>query len=213
VKQVFLAKPPKNGNPLGLPFFHGPAMHIIYLHGFNSGPQSLKAQETARWLQQHAPDITLHCPRLSPHPAQAIQQAEQLLLTLPADSWLIGSSLGGYYATWLAEKHGRKAALINPAVTPHLDLQRHLGAQHNPYTGESYTLGDADMQALLAMQATPRHGQYWLLLGSADEVLDWRQAARHFGRHHQTIFNGDDHRLKRWLECLPPLLNWAKQPD
>lgn len=185
-------------------------MHIIYLHGFNSSPQSLKAQETAAWLAQHAPTITLHCPKLSPHPATAMRQAEELLLSLPADSWLIGSSLGGYYAGWLAEKHGRKAALINPAITPYIDLQRYLGAQRNPYTGEEYVLDDADMQALLAMRLpAPAAGQYWLWLGSADEVLDWQAAARYYRGHRQTIFNGDDHRLKRWLECLPPLLGWA----
>jgi predicted esterase YcpF (UPF0227 family) len=69
------------------------AMHIIYLHGFNSSPQSLKAQETARWLQQHAPDVTLHCPQLSPHPAKPLPR-QKPLLSLPADTALIGSSLG-----------------------------------------------------------------------------------------------------------------------
>jgi hypothetical protein len=70
------------------------AMHIIYLHGFNSGPQSLKAQETARWLAATRTGRQLHCPQLSSHPAQAIAQAEALLLSLPADTALIGSSLG-----------------------------------------------------------------------------------------------------------------------
>ncbi|BBF87442.1 putative esterase [Aquitalea magnusonii] len=189
-------------------------MHIIYLHGFNSGPQSLKAQETASWLQQHAPGLTLHCPQLSPHPAQAIAQAETLLLSLPADTALIGSSLGGYYATVLAEKHGRKAALINPAVQPHQDLLRHLGPQHNPYSGEDYVLGEQDMQALLAMQPTGiRHGQYWLWLGSADEVLDWRLAARRYAGQRQSVFNGDDHRLSRWPAGLPALFSWLRQAD
>ncbi len=214
MKQIFLAKPSKNGNPLGLPFFHCFPMHIIYLHGFNSSPQSLKAQETARWLQQHAPDITLHCPQLSPHPAQAIAQAETLLLSLPADTALIGSSLGGYYATALAEKHGRKAALINPAVQPYQDLLHYLGPQHNPYTGEDYLLGDEDMQALLAMrQAVIWQGKYWLWLGTADEVLDWRLAARHYAGQRQSVFNGDDHRLARWPACLPALFNWLSQAD
>ncbi|VEB39893.1 esterase YqiA [Chromobacterium violaceum] len=82
-------------------------MHIVYLHGFNSGPQSLKAGETASWLRQHAPDIVLHCPRLSPHPAEAARQADELIAGLPADTLLIGSSLGGFYATLQAERHDR----------------------------------------------------------------------------------------------------------
>jgi len=189
-----------------------PIMDILYLHGFNSSPQSLKAQETTTWLSQHAPHARLHCPRLSPHPAEAIVQAEALLQTLPDSCWLIGSSLGGYYATWLAEKYQRKAALINPAVSPFRDLQHYLGAQTNPYTGERYTLGEDDMQALLDLRPGKlQHGQYWLWLGSADEVLDWKEAARCYHGHRQSVLNGDDHRLKRWLECLPPLLHWASR--
>lgn len=188
-------------------------MHIVYLHGFNSSPLSLKARESAAWLQQQAPAVTLHCPQLSPHQAQAIAQAEALLRSLPADTALIGSSLGGYYATVLAEQHGRKAALINPAVQPYQDLLHYLGPQHNPYSGEDYLLGDADMQALLGMRpAAIRHGSYWLWLGTADEVLDWRLAASHYAGQRQTIFNGDDHRLQRWPSCLPAVFDWLRQP-
>ncbi|POZ60862.1 YqiA/YcfP family alpha/beta fold hydrolase, partial [Chromobacterium alticapitis] len=155
-------------------------MHIVYLHGFNSSPLSLKAGETAAWLAAHAPDIQFHCPRLSPHPAEALSQAETLLLALPPNTLLIGSSLGGFYATCLAERHGRPAALINPAVRPDRDLARFAGKQTNPYTGEVYTLGDDDLQALLAQRVDqPSAGRYWLLLGSRDEVLDWREAACH----------------------------------
>ena len=189
-------------------------MDIVYLHGFNSGPQSLKAQETGHFLQQHAPQVQLHCPRLSPHPASAIAQAEALLLSLPADTTLIGSSLGGFYATVLAERHGRKAALINPAITPHRDLLNYLGAQTNPYTGEQYVLGDADMQALRDMQPQRiAKGRYWLWLGSADAVLPWQQAARCYSGQRQTVFNGDDHRLARWPECIAPTLAWMQQAD
>ena len=189
-------------------------MDIVYLHGFNSGPQSLKAEETRRFLQQYAPQVQLHCPRLSSHPASAIAEAEALLLSLPADTCLIGSSLGGFYATVLAEKHGRKAALINPAITPHLDLLHYLGPQTNPYTGEQYVLGEADMLALRDMQ--PQHiakGRYWLWLGSVDAVLPWQQAVRCYRGQRQTVFNGDDHRLARWPECLPATLAWMRQAD
>lgn len=187
-------------------------MHILYLHGFNSGPQSLKANETAAWLREHAPDIQLHCPRLSPHPAQAIVQADQLLASLPAQTLLIGSSLGGFYATWLAERRQRPAALINPAIRPDLDLARFIGEQTNPYTGEVYTLGMDDMQALQAQcQPTISPDRYWLLLGTCDEVLDWRVASRFYRQSRQTVFNGDDHRLGNWPRILPEVVAWARQ--
>lgn len=186
-------------------------MHIVYLHGFNSGPQSLKAGETAAWLGRHAPDVALHCPRLSPHPAEAIMQAETLLQALPPETLLIGSSLGGFYATHLAERHSRPAALINPAVRPDRDLARFAGEQTNPYTGEVYTLGEADLQALLALRvAKPSPGRYWLLLGSRDEVLDWREAAGHYPGSRQSVFNGDDHRLNNWPKVLPAVVEWGR---
>ncbi|WP_293760489.1 YqiA/YcfP family alpha/beta fold hydrolase [uncultured Aquitalea sp.] len=185
-------------------------MHIVYLHGFNSGPKSLKAHETADYLRRHHPDCEFHCPQLSPHPAEAAHQAETLLQGLPKDTLLIGSSLGGFYATHLAEKLGLRAALINPAVTPHADLSRFLGPQVNPYTGEAYTLSEADMAALMALRVShPSARRYWLYLGTRDEVLDWKAAARHYRNNHQTVFNGDDHRLARWPECLPGLMAWA----
>ncbi|UTH75885.1 YqiA/YcfP family alpha/beta fold hydrolase [Chromobacterium sp. IIBBL 290-4] len=186
-------------------------MHIVYLHGFNSSPQSLKAGETAAWLAAHSPDIALHCPRLSPHPAEAIRQASALLDTLPPDTALIGSSLGGFYATDLAEARGLRAALINPAIRPDRDLHRFLGEQTNPYTGEVYTLDERDMAALQAQcVATPALDRYWLLLGTCDEVLDWREAARHYRQNRQTIFNGDDHRLNNWPKVLPDVIAWAR---
>ncbi|WP_047248152.1 YqiA/YcfP family alpha/beta fold hydrolase [Chromobacterium subtsugae] len=187
-------------------------MHIVYLHGFNSSPQSLKAGETAAWLARHAPDIAFHCPRLSPHPAEAIRQAGELLASLPADTLLIGSSLGGFYAGFLAEQQNRPAALINPAVRPDRDLARFAGEQTNPYTGEVYTLGDADLAALQAQRVEkPSPARYWLLLGSRDEVLDWREAAAHYRHSRQTVFNGDDHRLNNWPKVLPEIVAWARR--
>ncbi|WP_434631731.1 YqiA/YcfP family alpha/beta fold hydrolase [Chromobacterium sp. CV08] len=187
-------------------------MHIVYLHGFNSGPQSLKAGETAAWLRQHAPDIGLSCPRLSPHPAEAIAQASALLDALAADTLLIGSSLGGFYATHLAQRYALPAALINPAVRPDRDLARFAGEQTNPYTGEVYTLGEADLRALQAQRVEkPDSGRYWLLLGSRDETLDWREAAVHYRHSRQTVLNGDDHRLNNWPKVLPEVVAWGRR--
>lgn len=181
--------------------------HWLYLHGFNSGPQSLKARETAEFLARNAPHITLHCPKLAPHPARALQEARSLLERLPDDTLLIGSSLGGFYATWLAETCRRNAVLINPAIRPWLALGDRLGPQHNTYTGDDYLLTEDDLHCLAQHAvATPDPARFRLFLGTADTVLDWREAMRHFPGARFTIFNGDDHRLGRWPECLPALL-------
>lgn len=184
--------------------------HIVYLHGFNSSEQSAKARETGAFLGERGLAAQFHCPRLPPHPADAIAAATALLQTLPADTLLIGSSLGGFYAGWLAEALDLHAVLVNPAIRPDLSLAGYLGPQTNPYTGEQYTLGEADLTALRRLHVErPTPDRYWLVLGSADEVLDWREAAQHYRGARQTVFNGDDHRLARWPECLPGVLAFA----
>ncbi|GGY12657.1 YqiA/YcfP family alpha/beta fold hydrolase [Paludibacterium paludis] len=188
-----------------------PFVPVVYLHGFNSGPQSLKAGETRSYMERLGAGHLFHSPRLSPHPAMALAQAENLIRTLPGDTLLIGSSLGGFYATWLAEKLDRRAVLINPAVVPDLDLAPYVGEQENPYTGERYILTRADLDTLFERHVErPEPSRYWLVLGARDEVLDWRIAARHFRGARQTVFSGDDHRLARWPECLESLPDFAR---
>lgn len=180
--------------------------HYLYLHGFQSGPQSLKARETATYLHAIVPTATFDSPQLSPYPAQAIAQMTQYLANIQQPVVLIGSSLGGFYATWLAEHFRLPAVLINPAVDPAAELARFLGPLHNPYTGEHYTLGPQHMAELLALRPPQlTAANYWLVLGSADEVLDWREAARHYRGARMTVLNGDDHRLQGWPQCLPAL--------
>jgi hypothetical protein len=185
-----------------------PTAHYVYLHGFNSSPRSAKALETAAFL---APG-TLSCPALPPHPADALREARALVLALPVQTVLIGSSLGGFYASWLAAELGRRAVLINPAVFPHIDLAGFMGEQTHPHTGERYTLDAADAAALAAHVVTrPDPARYWLVLGTADETLDWRVAARHYSGCRQTLLNGDNHRLQRWPQCLPELSSFVQE--
>lgn len=184
--------------------------HFLYLHGFNSGPGSLKVSETRDFLATHGLAQNLHAPQLSPYPAIALQQAQDELARLPADTVLIGSSLGGFYATWLAHSAKRRAILINPSVYPFRRADVLGVPQVHPYTGEHYCLGEQDFAALRShFVATPPLERLWLLLGSADETLDWKQAALHYAGCRQTVFNGDDHRLARWPECLPGVLQFA----
>ncbi|TCP11366.1 hypothetical protein EV683_11323 [Crenobacter luteus] len=183
---------------------------IVYLHGFQSGPGSAKARETRDWLAARGLAATFHAPQLPPHPADALREARALLETLPASTLLIGSSLGGFYATWLAETLDRRAVLINPSTRPFELFEARFGEHVHPYTGERFTLGPADADALRAhFIPRPDPRRYWLVQGSHDEVIDWRVAARDFAGCRHTVFAGDDHRLQRWHECLPELMAFA----
>ncbi|MGY3902553.1 YqiA/YcfP family alpha/beta fold hydrolase [Aeromonas lusitana] len=156
---------------------------LLYLHGFNSSPGSAKAQQMAAWVSEHRPDIEMIIPAQPNTPAAAwaaiahsIEAARGRYgaqLRLGA----VGSSLGGFMATRVAEHHGCRAALINPAVRPHELLQDYLGPQTNPYTDERYELLPAHMDELraLAVPVTAPE-RLWILQQQEDEVLDYRKA-------------------------------------
>ena len=110
--------------------------HLLYLHGFRSSPASNKARMTAAAVAQRFPGTTWLCPALPASPRQAMDEVLQATADWPwATTAVMGSSLGGFYATWLAERWGCQAVLLNPAVKPARDLAVHLGDHtmwHNP---------------------------------------------------------------------------------
>lgn len=187
---------------------------LLYLHGFTSAPQSRKAQALkARLIERGRGDAFL-CPQLPPSPRQAIELAESLIASVPPPLTLVGSSLGGYYATWLAERHPdavRGAVLVNPAVVAHLSLQEFVGPQKNLYTGETFDFTAdhiAELRALdVAQLARPE--RYWLLLEQGDELLDWRQAAAKYAGARQTVLAGGDHSFTRWDDYLDGIVEFA----
>jgi len=125
---------------------------LIYIHGFNSSPQSTKARQLEARLKSLGKGSAFCCPALPHRPAQAIALLEREMSKAPARSiTLVGSSLGGYYATWLAETHGVRAVLVNPAITPHEGLRAYLGPQRNLYTGEPYELTEQHLAELKAL--------------------------------------------------------------
>jgi predicted esterase YcpF (UPF0227 family) len=130
------------------------------------------------------------------------------------DTCLVGSSLGGFYATWLAEKHGLKAVLINPAIEPQVGLRAYLGPQQNLYTGERYVLTEAHLQewqAIRVPRITP--SRYLLLVETGDEVLDYRKAVDRYGGCEQVVVQGGDHSLQSFPQHLPRLLRFAGLAD
>ena len=183
---------------------------ILYMHGFASSPASLKARQLADALDARGQGERLICPALSPVPLEAITQAEALIESRPDSMTLVGSSLGGYYATWLAEKHSLRAVLINPAVVAPLSLQQYLGRQSNLYTGEEFEFTQAhiaQLRALEAPQITP--DRYFLMVETGDEVLDYRDAVQRYAGCRQAVFEGGNHGFSRFSEMLPQLFEFC----
>lgn len=149
------------------------------------------------------------CPALPHHPTEAISVIEGALAARP-DATLVGSSLGGFYATHLAEKHRRRAVLINPAVRPQRDLESYLGIQRNLYTGEAYELTRSHIDAWRSLETPVIHPErYLLLVETGDEVLDYREAVAKFAGALQVVVEGGDHTLQSFPQHLPRILAFA----
>lgn len=183
---------------------------ILYIHGLNSSPVSQKASQLSAALEKLGMAERLRVPALHHHPRQAIAQLEACLAEL-GRPLLVGSSLGGYYATHLAERHGLKALLINPAVTPHRRFDGYLGPQTNLYSGEVWDLTDDHVTALAELETAPPQDaeRYQVWLQTGDETLDYRDAAQFYRRCALRIQAGGDHGFQGFAERLPALLAFA----
>ena len=182
---------------------------LIYLHGFNSSPASKKAQFIQSWCKKAAINVDLQIPLLAFAPQEAIAQIDNLIVDAP-NTVLIGSSLGGYYANYFAEKYAVKAVLINPAVRPYELLGDYLGEQLNPYTGESYFLAAEHMQQLraVAVHKMQRASNRMVLLQTGDETLDYRQAESYFANAVLEVEQGGDHSFVGFENKLEQIANF-----
>jgi predicted esterase YcpF (UPF0227 family) len=151
-------------------------------------------------------------PALHHRPSHAVAQIEEACAGVDgADLTLVGSSLGGFYATAMAERLGCRAALLNPAVHPHRHFERYLGPQENLYTRETFELTRAHIDDLAALDppAITRAERYWLFVETADEVLDYREAVAFYAGALQEVVRGGDHSLVSFPEYLPEIVAWA----
>ncbi|MGP8543931.1 YqiA/YcfP family alpha/beta fold hydrolase [Pseudomonas protegens] len=183
---------------------------ILYIHGFNSAPASTKASQLRQVMEQIGLAGQLQVPALHHHPRQAIGQLEQAIAEL-GRPLLVGSSLGGYYATHLAERYGLKALLINPAVSPHRMFDGYLGTQKNLYTDETWELTHDHVAALAALEVAPPQDpeRYQVWLQTGDETLDYRSAERYYRACALRIQAGGDHSFQGFAGQLPAMLNFA----
>ena len=183
---------------------------ILYIHGFNSAPASKKACQLISVMNSLGLSEQLQVPALHHHPREAIGQLEQAIAEL-GQPLLVGSSLGGYYATHLAERYGLKALLINPAVSPHRMFDGYLGSQKNLYTDETWELTRDHVTALAELEVPapqdPQRFQVWLQTG--DETLDYRLAQQYYRACALRIQAGGDHSFQGFARQLPALLSFA----
>ncbi len=156
--------------------------------------------------------IDYRVPAMHHRPMRAIEQAADACRKVdPADLTLVGSSLGGFYATVLAERLDCRAALLNPAVRPATHFHKYLGPQRNMYTGEEFVLTQDHVDELAAMQPAriTRPERYWLFVETGDEVLDYREAVGFYEGALHAIVRGGDHTLVSFPEHVPEIVDWA----
>ncbi len=184
---------------------------LLYLHGFRSSPQSFKAQWMADWVARHRPDLDWVCPQLPPSPAEALAQIRALTAGWAAEtSAVVGSSLGGFYATAIAQELGCRAALVNPAVDPARDLAAHIGRQTMYHAaGESFDFRAEYVDELVAMTLPPvlaHPDRILAIIAKGDEVLDWREMAARYAHGPMKLIAGSDHGLADFAQHVPMLL-------
>ncbi|MFD2231717.1 YqiA/YcfP family alpha/beta fold hydrolase [Alkalimarinus sediminis] len=190
---------------------------LIYLHGFNSSPESHKAQFLKTYLESAAYNCDYIIPRLSFSPAE-VETAISVLIEAQLERGpvaLIGSSLGGYYGVYFAEKYGLKAALINPAVKPYELLIDYLGENQNLYSGEHYSLTNKHMDELLAMDIglISRPENLLLLTQTADQTLDYREALLKLKRSPAWIQSGGSHEYSDFNAVIPAIMSFLQIPN
>ena len=194
-----------------------PSIHLLYLHGFRSSPASFKARRLAAWFQAHRPEVHWWCPQLPPSPAAAWALVRQGTAGWPANEMAaIGSSLGGFYATALAEATGCPAVLLNPAVDPAHDLAPHVGLQtqfHAP--GDTFHFAPAYIDELRALTpaAITRPERYAAVIAQGDEVLSWQDMTGRYPGAHIRLLPGSDHALFDFDDHLPFVLEFLKLCD
>lgn len=189
---------------------------ILYLHGFRSSPQSFKARMIGERLQALGRGEDYLCPQLPASPSAAVELALQLMGGhAPEDVAVIGSSLGGYYATWVAEQTGCRAVLLNPAVKPPRDLEKYVGVTTAYHSAEPFEFKReyiSELRALTVDRIT-RPQRYFLLAATGDEVLDWREMTAHYAGCRQRIIDGSDHGISDFARYIDEVLAFCENDD
>ena len=174
------------------------ASHVLYLHGFRSSPQSTKARRVGAWLAEHHPRVSYWCPQLPASPRQAMLQVADGIAGWPAEGMaVIGSSLGGFYATLVAERVGCRAVVLNPAVDPARDLSVAVGQTTAWHSDEPFFFRAEYIDELRALSPArlTRLQRYFAVIAKGDEVLSWREMSGRYAGCPMRLLEGGDHAL------------------
>ncbi|HEY6353244.1 MAG TPA: YqiA/YcfP family alpha/beta fold hydrolase [Burkholderiaceae bacterium] len=186
--------------------------HLLYLHGFRSSPQSFKARLLHGWLQQHTPAVVWCCPQLPPSPHEAWDLMLACVRGWPVHSMtVLGSSLGGFYATAVAEHVGCKAVVLNPAVDPARDLVHYVGDQtgyHDPANHFEFKAEYIDQLRELAPARLAQPDRYAAVIAKGDELLDWREMSRRYAGARIKLLEDSDHALSDFEQHLDFVLQF-----
>ena len=188
---------------------------ILYLHGFRSSPKSFKARVVGVRMLEMGMSDELLCPQLPASPAAAIALALKLVEGIPASRLaIVGSSLGGYYATWLAEHLGCRAVLLNPAIVPLKDLDQHVGVTTQYHSDQPFEFKREYIDELraLAVGKITHPERYFLIAATGDEVLDYRDMTAHYAGARQRIIDGSDHGIAEFRQYVDEVLDFCLAP-
>ena len=191
--------------------------HLLYFHGFRSSPHSAKARAVAQRVQSRHPAVTWWCPQLPPSPREAMALAARGIAGWPQERMaVIGSSLGGFYATWVMQQTGCRAVLLNPAVDPARDLARYIGAQtawHNPEEQFYFRAEYVDELRTLECPGTPCPAdaeRVMAVVAKGDELLDWREMTARYPGVHTKLLAGGDHALSDFEDHIDEIMTFLE---
>jgi uncharacterized protein len=187
-----------------------PVTHLLYLHGFRSSPQSTKARKLAAWVATHRPELVWACPQLPASPARAMREVLAQTARWPAAQMaVVGSSLGGFYATALAEQRGCRAVLLNPGIDPVRDLADAVGASTAWHSGEPFDFRPEyvdELRAIAPPVPLSDLDRYFAVIAKGDEVLSWREMSARYAGARVRLIEGSDHALSDFDEHFPAVL-------
>ncbi len=167
---------------------------------------------TQEYIALNFPHVKFHCPQIASTPKKAIKQLESFFESAPTEQWcLIGSSLGGYFSTYLSEAFGIKAVLVNPAIKPYELLEDYVGEQVNPYTNESYMVEKSYLEDLISIeQQKIQKNNYLVMVQTGDEVLDYKLAVEKFQQSSLIVQEGGDHSFTDFENMLPKIAEFLQ---
>ena len=186
---------------------------VVYLHGFNSSGHAQKSQILRAAIDLHAPELAYYSPTLIHHPEKAIGELQAYLDQQAAayNFCFVGSSLGGFFAIYFANRYlDSKAVLINPAISPWESMQDYYGHYENSVTGEKFEVTESFVSSLKAFACLENKNpeRFLLLLQTDDDVIDHRIALKAFPDSRHIVRTGGGHTFTDFLEVIPCVLQF-----